>query len=127
MSLVHRLSPLTRDAEIRAQDLAPVRDLHQWRRKPAPAVALVSRAEQMKSLVPFSRKRTNHLLTCLCSVMVFAISCSTQETNLPIRSGSTETAAPGNAIGDLSGLWVGTTRTGGLTRTAGVNRSLKLK
>ena len=79
----------------------------------------------MKSLVPFSRKRTNHLLTCLCSVMVFAIGCSTQETNLPIRSGSTETAAPGNAIGDLSGLWVGTTSTGGLTGTAGLTRSFK--
>lgn len=80
----------------------------------------------MKSLMPFSRKRINHLLTCLCSVMVLAIGCSTQKTNLAIRSGSTETAAPSNAIeGDLSGLWVGTTSTGGLMGTAGLTRSFK--
>ena len=80
----------------------------------------------MKLLLPFSRKRTNHLLTRLCWVMLLAIGCSTQETKLPIRSGSTETAAPSNAIeGDLSGLWVGATSTGGLMGTAGLTRSFK--
>jgi hypothetical protein len=58
--------------------------------------------------------------------MVFAIGCSTQETNRPIRSGSTETAAPSKAVdGDLSGLWVGTTSTGGLMGMAGLTRSFK--
>ncbi len=81
----------------------------------------------MKSVAPIKDRRTNRLLACLCSFMVCAISCSTEETKLPVSSGSSQAATPSNVVdGNLSGLWVGTTTTGGMLGMPGIIRSIKL-
>lgn len=79
----------------------------------------------MKPLRLFNRARASRLLAC--SVIVCAISCSTEEMKPSAGSGPVETAAPSNGVeGDLSGLWVGTTTTGGLLGMPGKIRSIKL-
>jgi hypothetical protein len=81
----------------------------------------------MKSLAPTKRRRADRLLTCLCLIALFAIGCSTQETTAPMSSAPTPAASHGNvAEENLSGLWNGTTSTGGLVGMAGMTRSIKL-
>lgn len=80
----------------------------------------------MKSYAPTRRRRADRLLTSLCFLAVCAIGCSTQETNLPMTSATP--AAPSSDVAgeNLSGLWLGTTSTGGLIGMAGQTRSIKL-
>ena len=81
----------------------------------------------MKSLAPTKRRRADRLLTCLCLLALCAIGCSTQETTAPMSSASTPAAPRANVAGEnLSGLWTGTTSTGGLVGMAGMTRSIKL-
>ena len=82
----------------------------------------------MKPFTSIKGRRTNHCIAPLYLVMVFAIGCSTQETKLPASSESTTgtTAPSGTAAQDLSGLWVGTTSTGGLLGMPGLIRSIKI-
>lgn len=81
----------------------------------------------MKSFAPIRRWRADRLLTCLCLIAVCAIGCSTQETKEPVSSASTPAAPPSSATEEnLSGLWTGTTSTGGLVGMAGMTRSIKL-
>jgi hypothetical protein len=81
----------------------------------------------MKFLASISRRRTVHLLTPLGLLVVCAIGCSTQETRVPESSTSTPQAPSSNAEDqNLSGLWTGTTSTGGLIGMAGMTRSIKL-
>src|ERR1700723_863095 len=80
----------------------------------------------MKSLAPTKRRRADRLLACLCLLALCSVGCSTQETKTPVSSASTPTA-PGNVTEEnLSGLWTGTTSTGGLVGMAGMTRSIKL-
>jgi hypothetical protein len=81
----------------------------------------------MRSFAPTKRMRADRLLACLFLLALGAIRCATQETKAPVSSASAPTAPPGNlAEENLSGLWNGTTSTGGLIGMAGMTRSIKL-
>jgi hypothetical protein len=81
----------------------------------------------MKSFAPIRRRRAELLLTSLCLLAICAPGCSTQETNAPVNSAAISAAPPSNvAEHNLSGLWTGTTSTGGLVGMAGLTRSIKL-
>lgn len=81
----------------------------------------------MKSFAPIRRKPAIRLLGCLCLLAVCTIGCSTQQTEVPATSASTPAAPPSNGTEEnLSGLWTGTTSTGGLVGMAGLTRSIKL-
>jgi hypothetical protein len=81
----------------------------------------------MKSFAPIRRGPAIRLLTCLCLLAICALGCSTQETNAPENSAASSAAPSSNvAEENLSGLWTGTTSTGGLVGMAGLTRSIKL-
>jgi hypothetical protein len=81
----------------------------------------------MKSFAPATRRRVDRLLAGLCLLAAFAIGCSTQGTTMPESSTSAPTAPPSNvADGNLSGLWNGTTSTGGYLGMAGKTRKITL-
>jgi hypothetical protein len=81
----------------------------------------------MKSFAPARRRRYDRWLAGLYLLAVFAIGCSTQGTTTPASSTSTAAAPPSDvADGNLSGLWTGTTSTGGYIGMAGKTRNIKL-
>ena len=81
----------------------------------------------MKSFAPSRRGRFDRWLAGLYLLAVFAIGCSTQETTTPASSASAAAAPPSNvAEGNLSGLWNGTTSTGGYLGMAGKTRNITL-
>jgi len=81
----------------------------------------------MKSFAPIRRRRAGSLLASLCLLAICASGCSTQETKVPVSSASSSAPPPSNGAEDnLSGLWTGTTSTGGLLGMAGLTRSIKL-
>jgi hypothetical protein len=81
----------------------------------------------MKSFAPIRLRRAYPLLTCLCLLALCATSCSTKDTKEPVRSASPPAASPGDGTEqNLSGLWIGTTSTGGLVGMAGLTRSIKI-
>lgn len=80
----------------------------------------------MKSFAPAKARRACWLLTCLFLLAV-ATSCAMQEMKLPVAPAPAQAASQVDAAdGNLSGLWIGTTTTGGLVGMAGRTRSIKL-
>jgi len=81
----------------------------------------------MESFAPSRRRRFDRWLAGLYLLAVFAIGCSTQETTTPASSAPTAAAPPSDvAEGNLSGLWTGTTSTGGYLGMAGKTRKITL-
>ncbi|MGC2493207.1 hypothetical protein, partial [Candidatus Binatus sp.] len=71
--------------------------------------------------------QTNFWRVAICSFLLFAASCSTEQENQPLTSAPPGAAAQKpDVTGNLSGLWVGKTSTGGLIGMPGLTRSIKL-
>jgi hypothetical protein len=71
--------------------------------------------------------QTNFWRIAICSFLLFAASCSTEQKNQPLTSAPPGAAAQNpDGTGNLSGLWVGKTSTGGLIGMPGLTRSIKL-
>jgi hypothetical protein len=80
----------------------------------------------MRTFAPTRRRRPDRLLIRLCLLAVCANGCSTQETNVPVSSAMPAGPSSDAAGVNVSGLWSGTTSTGGLLGMAGNTRFIKL-
>jgi hypothetical protein len=81
----------------------------------------------MNSSIASKGKRSSRWIAAFCSLLLCAAGCSTEQMTMPVASAPTGATVqnPDNR-GSLSGLWVGTTTTGGLLGMPGLIRSIKL-
>ena len=119
--------PRTRAGVTPAQDRVRARLLPKWHPSSLATTAPFRAENRMQSRAPIRRWRLNRSVSYLFLVAISAMGCSMQETKSPLTSATSSPAASSNeADGNLSGLWIGTTSTGGLLGMAGETRSIKL-